>query len=59
MISGLIITSFGASAEATNAVDEKNITVPTACTMGGTIVQGEEHATSFQPGIYESETDLW
>ena len=57
MISGLIITSFGASAEATNAVDEINITVLTACTMGGTIVQGEEHATPLQPGTYEPETD--
>ena len=38
----------------TDVVDIVNITVPTACTMGGTIVTGQEHSTSMQPGTYEA-----
>ena len=52
IIASAAMTSINVNAD--DAVDEVNITVPTACTMGGTIVQGEEHSTSLQPGTYES-----
>ena len=51
IIASAAMTSINVNAD--DAVDVINITVPTACTMGGTIVQGEEHSTSLQPGTYE------
>ena len=52
-LSAIILSAPPSHAES-DQVDVINITVPTACTMGGTIVQGEEHSTSLQPGTYES-----
>lgn len=52
-LSAIILSAPPSHAEL-DQVDVINITVPTACTMGGTIVQGEEHSTSLQPGTYES-----
>ncbi len=52
MIAGVATASINASAD--DVVDEINITIPTACTMGGTIIEGDEHTTSLQPGTYES-----
>ena len=52
MIAGVATASMNASAD--DVVDEINITIPTACTMGGTIIEGDEHTTSLQPGTYES-----
>ena len=53
VLSAIILSAPPSHAES-DQVDVINITVPTACTMGGTIVQGEEHSTSLQPGTYES-----
>ena len=49
---GMVAMSIGVMAD--DVVDEINITVPMACTMGGTIVEGQEHTTSLQPGTYQA-----
>ena len=37
----------------TDAVDEINITVPSACTMSGNIASGQEHTASINPNTYQ------
>ena len=54
-ISFIAFTSTSTYADNTDTVDVINITVPSSCTMGGTIVTGEEHTTSLQPGTYEAD----
>ena len=52
LISAAVLSSTKASAE-TEAVDQINITVPSACTMSGNITTGNEHTASINPSTYQ------
>ncbi len=52
LISGVVLSSIRVNAD-TNAVDEVNITVPSACTMSGNIATGQEHTASINPNTYQ------
>ena len=54
--SGLVLASFGSYADNDTAIDQVEITVPTACTMTGNIVTGQEHTASLTPGTYSAAT---
>ena len=53
LVTGAILSSISVNAE-TDAVDEINITVPTACTMSGNIAAGQEHTASINPNTYQN-----
>ena len=53
LISAAVLSSTKASAE-TEAVDQINITVPSACTMSGNITTGNEHTASINPNTYQN-----
>ena len=51
-ISGLILCSARTHAEDNSVVDDVSIAVPFACTMTGTVISGDEHIATLQPGTY-------
>ena len=53
LASAAIMSSVRVSAD-TEAVDEVNITVPSACTMSGNIATGNEHTASITPNTYQN-----
>lgn len=53
---GLVLGAVGSYADTDTAVDQVEITVPTACTMNGSIVTGQEHTATLTPGTYSAAT---
>ena len=53
LVSAAILSSVRVNAD-TDAVDEVNITVPSACTMSGNIATGNEHTASITPNTYQN-----
>ena len=54
ILSGLVLISTKASADNDSVTDDVEITVPTSCTMSGTVATGDEHTASLSPGTYSA-----
>lgn len=54
LVSGGILASAGVKADDTTVVDEITVMIPAACSMSGTISQGNEHTDTLMPGEYKA-----
>ena len=57
LFSAVVLSSLRTSAT-TSHEDQISITVPAACTMGGDVASGEEHATTLTPGTYSGNEGI-
>ena len=56
LLSGAVLASTKVSADNDSTIDQIEITVPTSCTMSGSITTGNEHTATINPGIYSGDT---
>lgn len=54
LVSGGVLASVRVKADNTTVVDEVTVMIPVACSIAGTISQGNEHTETLMPGSYES-----
>lgn len=55
LASGGILASVRVKADNTTAVDEVTVMIPVACSIAGTISQGNEHTDTLMPGEYKAD----